>query len=114
MASEASPFHIVGSNLRVELRVQPGASRTAVDGAGKLADGGIVLMVRVGAPAEGGKANAALVKLLAKAWRLPKGAFTLVSGHSARRKSLEIAGDPEALLADLQAWLTENSEPGIS
>ena len=114
MVSEASPFHIVGSALRVELRVQPGASRTAVDGVGKLADGGTVLMVRVGAPAEGGKANAAVIKLLAKAWRLPKGAFTIASGQTARRKSLEIAGDPEALLPTLEAWLTENSGPGTS
>ena len=111
MASEASPFHIVGGRLRAELRVRPGAGRTAVEGLGKLADGGAILMVRVGAPAEGGKANAAVIKLLAKTWRLPKGALTIAAGATARRKSLEIAGDPQERLPALRAWLTEISRP---
>ncbi len=114
MASETSPFHIVGGALRAELRVQPGASRTAVEGVGKLAGGDVVLTVRVGARAEGGKANAAVIKLLAKAWRLPKSALTIVSGQSARRKSLEIAGDSDELLPALRAWLAVISKPGRS
>ena len=66
-------------------------------------------MVRVGARAEGGKANVAVIKLLAKAWRLPKSALSIASGASARRKSLAIAGNPQALLPALEAWLARIS-----
>lgn len=100
VASRKSPFRIVGQELRVELRVQPGASRNAVAG---LADDGAVLLVKVTAPAEGGKANAAVIKLLAKSWKLPKSALSLARGHSSRRKSLRVDGDRERL----EAWLAE-------
>lgn len=46
------------------------------------------LKVSVTAAAEGGKANAAVIKLLSKAWRLPKGAFSIAAGHTDRRKVL--------------------------
>jgi hypothetical protein len=90
----------------VALRVQPGASRTAIDGLKMLDDGQMVLAIRVGAPAEGGKANAAVVKLLAKTWKLPKSTIGIVAGHGDRRKTVLIAGDATALHARVQAWLT--------
>ena len=105
MPTETAPFRAVAGGVRVELRVRPGASSTRVDGLGTLADGSTVLMVRVGARAEGGKANDAALRLLAKAWSLPRSALSLASGATARRKSLLVAGDPKRLLADLQAWL---------
>jgi hypothetical protein len=100
-----SPFSAVPAGLRVALRVQPGASRTGIDGIKRLDDGSVVLAVRVGAPAEGGKANAAVIKLLAKTWKMPKSAIEIVSGHGDRRKTLLIAGDSTALRARLEAWL---------
>jgi uncharacterized protein YggU (UPF0235/DUF167 family) len=50
-----------------------------------------------------GKANAAVIALLAKALGLPKSAVTLVAGETARLKTLAIAGDGEALAARLVA-----------
>ena len=91
--------------MTVALRVQPGASRSQIDGPGALADGTTVLSARVGAPPEAGKANAAAIKLLAKAWRLPKGSLRIVAGHGKRRKTLLVIGDPVALQARLEAWL---------
>ncbi len=70
-----------------------------------LDDGAAVLKLRVTEPPEGGKANAALIKLLAKAWKLPKSDLSLVAGQTDRRKTLAVAGDPKALRRDLQAWL---------
>ena len=104
-SAAGSPFSAVPAGLRVALRVQPGASRTAIDGVKALDDGSVVLAVRVGAAAVGGKANAAVIKLLAKTWKLPKSAIEIVAGHSDRRKTLLIAGDSTALHARLQAWL---------
>jgi len=91
--------------LLVDLRLQPGASRAKVDGLAVLDDGTTVLKVRVTEPPEGGKANAALIKLLAKAWKLPKSSLSLAAGHSDRHKTLAVAGDPVALRRDMEAWL---------
>jgi hypothetical protein len=107
VASSGSPFRLAGDGLLVDLRLQPGASRARVDGLAVLDDGATVLKVRVTEPPEGGKANAALIKLLAKAWKLPKSALTLVAGHTDRRKTLAVAGDPAALKRDLERWLTD-------
>lgn len=74
-----------------------------------LDDGATVLKVRVTEPPEGGKANAALIKLLAKAWKLPKSSLSLVAGHTDRRKTLAVAGDPAALRRELEGWLARLS-----
>jgi uncharacterized protein YggU (UPF0235/DUF167 family) len=53
---------------------------------------------------EDGKANAALLKLLAKTWKLPKTSLTIASGATSRRKVVQIAGDPAVLYAMLIEW----------
>src|SRR5512138_351217 len=103
--SDGSPFRDGKGALLVDIRLQPGASRARVDGLAALGDGATVLKVRVTEPPEDGKANAALVKLLAKAWKLPKSAISLVAGHSDRRKTLAVAGDPATLRPALETWL---------
>ncbi len=65
-----------------------------------------VLKVRVASPPEDGKANAALLALLAREWRLPKTALTLASGATQRLKRVHIKGDPHSLAAALKAHLT--------
>jgi uncharacterized protein YggU (UPF0235/DUF167 family) len=55
-------------------------------------------LVRVTAPPDEGRANAAVCKVLAEALGVPKSAVTVVRGHRARVKTLEITGmtDDEA------------------
>ena len=48
--------------------------------------------VRVAAAPEGGRANDAVVRLLADTLSVPRDAVTLVSGHSGRDKIVELAG----------------------
>ncbi len=48
-----------------------------------------------------------MVKLLAKAWKLPKGALRVTAGARDRRKTLLVAGDPDELAARLRSWLAE-------
>jgi uncharacterized protein len=76
-----------GVLTRVRLRVAPGATRAGVVGRH-----GDAWKVRVAAPAEGGRANDAVVRLLADALALPLMSVKLVSGHSARDKIVELAG----------------------
>ena len=78
---------------RLRLRVSPGAKRAAVVGRH-----GDAWKVRVAAPAERGRANAAVATLIADAVSLPVDAVTVVSGHGTRDKIVELAGvDPSSL-----------------
>jgi uncharacterized protein len=74
-------------STRLRLRVAPGAARASVVGRH-----GDAWKVRVAAPPEGGRANDAVVRLLAETLALPREAVRLVSGHGARDKIVELAG----------------------
>ena len=77
-------------STRVRLRVSHGANSAHVVGRH-----GEAWKVRVAAPPEGGRANEAVVRLLAETLSLPRDAVTLVSGHGARDKIVQLAGlDP--------------------
>jgi uncharacterized protein YggU (UPF0235/DUF167 family) len=54
---------------------------------------------------EDGKANKALILLLADTLRLPKSSISIVSGETARKKILRIDGDPEDLEKKLKKLL---------
>jgi len=102
--SEGSPFAAVAGGVEARVRVIPKGGRTAIDGVVCEADGAAVLKVRLAVPPEGGKANAALIRLLAKAWRLPPSRLALAAGQKARRKTVRVSGSGEALLAQLEEW----------
>ena len=95
--------------VRVAVRVTPRAGRAAIGEVADDGDGSSVLRVAVTAVPEGGKANRAVIDLLAKSWRLPKSSIRVVSGASARRKVLQVAGEPTTLMQDLSAWLEKRS-----
>ncbi len=103
--SSASPFSIGPDGLRVAVRLVPGASRTAIDGVIADSDGATALKASVTEIAEGGRANAALVKLLAKEWRLPRTAIGIIRGATDRRKLLAIDGDARQLQPRLEEWM---------
>lgn len=92
------------AGVTVELRVQPRARRTVLT-----CDGG-TLKAQVTAPAEDGRANAAVIDLLAATWRLPKSAFAVTHGTTSRDKVLSIAGEPASLAAKIMAWTRESAE----
>lgn len=70
-----------------------------MDGAKADSAGAFWLAVRVTAPADDGKANKAVAKLLAFHFGVPARDVTLVSGATARLKRFQIQGDPTALEA---------------
>ena len=96
--------------LRLAIRLTPKAATERI--AGIVADGrgGWQLKIGVTAPPVGGKANAALVKLLARQLRLAPRDLVVASGASDRSKLIEIRGDPAKLVPlvkeGLRPWLT--------
>lgn len=97
-------WKITGSGVRLRVRVTPRAGRDRLEGVIDLPDGPAV-KIAVSAPAQDGKANAALCKLLAKFLRTAKSNITIAAGASARLKQVAIAGDGGALAAVLDAWV---------
>jgi uncharacterized protein (TIGR00251 family) len=77
--------------LRLPIKVVPGSSRNGI--AGWL---GETLRVRVTAPAEDGRANAAVEATLARALGLPRGAAKIVAGGRSPWKTVEIEGVSDA------------------
>lgn len=98
------PFTATAEGLRLAVLAQPRARRAELAGLVEGPDGPR-LKVRVTAPPEDGKANAAIVALLAKAWRLPKSAIRLELGAGDRRKVFLLAGDPQSLAREARGWL---------
>ena len=102
-----SPFAEAAGGLTVAVRLTPKASRNRVEGLQAEADGGVLLKVSVTAVPEDGKANAALVKLLAKEWRLPKSSIEILHGATDRRKTLFIGGEAARLRLGLEQWMAK-------
>ena len=82
-----------------------------MDGVELRDDGTAVLRVRVSAVPDKGKANAAVVALLAKALGVPKSAVSVVSGETSRMKTLAIVGDGETLTKSVIALATPTVSP---
>jgi uncharacterized protein len=83
------------STTRLRLRVTPGARRSAIVGRY-----GEAWKVRVAAPPDEGRGNAAVLRLLAETLGLPRESVSLVSGHGARDKVVELSGLGPELIAE--------------
>ena len=71
------------------------------------------LKASVTAPAEDGKANRAVIELLAAEWRLPKSAFEVMRGAAARDKTVSIAGEPASLAGRIGQWMRERARSDV-
>jgi uncharacterized protein len=74
-------------STRLRLRVSPGSRRTELVGRH-----GDAWKVRVSAPPEGGRANDAVLDLLASRLDLPRRSLSIVSGHTGREKVVQMDG----------------------
>ncbi|NML75786.1 DUF167 domain-containing protein [Rhizobium sp. S-51] len=91
------PYKLFADHLRLAVRLTPNGGRDAIDGIEPNGDGEAHLKARVSCVPEKGKANQALIVLIAKRLGVPKSSISLVSGDTARQKILRIDGDPEDL-----------------
>lgn len=101
------PLTLATGGVRMALRVTPKAAADRIGTVEAQADGARALKVAVTAVPENGKANAAVIRLLAKAWGMPQKALSIVAGSGGRRKVLFIAGDAATLAPHLEKWFAE-------
>ena len=97
------PHRLFDDHILLAVRLTPNGGRDALEGMEIAGDGLAHLKARVTAVPEKGKANKALIMLLAKAIKVPKSEITVVTGETARQKILRIEGDPEDLKSRIDA-----------
>lgn len=101
MHGKPLPWQPAREGLSLTVRLTPKGGRDAIEGMAQLADGRPVLKARVRQAPEDGAANTALRVLLADALGIASGRIELISGASARLKTLTIQGEAAALAVRL-------------
>lgn len=96
----ARPFRASREGLLIDIRLTPRAAKDALDG---MKQGR--LQARVRAVPEDGRANMALVELVAEEIGVPKSTVAVTAGKTSRLKTVLIAGDPKVLEPRVVAWL---------
>jgi uncharacterized protein YggU (UPF0235/DUF167 family) len=74
------------------LKVTPRARTEAIDRLETSADGLPLLKIKVRAVAEDGRANEAVINLLADSWKIPKSSLEIVRGFTSRNKVIAYRG----------------------
>ncbi len=103
-ATEPFLFQRTPDGVSIAVRLKPRARRNRIEGITRGADGAAMLRVSVTAVPERGKANAQLIKLLAKEWKIAQRNISIRTGQRSRNKTMLIAGEPLVLMARLDAW----------
>ncbi len=89
--------------LVLTVQVVPRASRSELAGEHNGA-----LRVRVAAPPVDGAANKEVIHVLAKVFKVSRGAVTILSGHNGRLKQMSIEGVSTSALSELLDGLAES------
>lgn len=89
------PLAIHTDGVVLSVRVTPNAKKDAVENIKLDVNGKAKLRVRVTAVPEDGKANKAVIKLLAKYFAISSSSFTLISGDTSRHKRFLITAPYE-------------------
>ena len=92
----------------MRLRLTPKAAKDAVNGVMADENGDAVLKVTVTVPPEDGKANARMIRLLARTWKVPKSAFRVDGGATARNKILFVEDLSGERMAHIIDWMEHN------
>ena len=85
------------------VKAAPKASRDAIGGILETPQGPALKVFITAAP-DRGKANAAVIELIAEAFHVPKSAVSVIAGATDRSKLLRIAGDPAVLSRHAEQW----------
>jgi len=86
--------------LYLNVHAQPGARRAQLRGLH-----GDAVKIAIGEVAQDGKANKAIVRVIAKAFDLPVADVEISSGMTSRRKRVLLRGNSDTLKQHLELWL---------
>ena len=96
-------MRVAEGELRVAIRLSPRARTDCVVGVVPTAEGGCALKATVSAAPQDGRANEALLQLLARSWGVPRRHLSIVQGSATRNKVVAIAGDQRRLIEKITA-----------
>ena len=100
----ALPWRAVADGVRLQVRLTPKAARDRIEGVGE-GPSGPVILARVRAVPEKGRANAALEALVAEWLGVPRSTVSVSSGGKSRVKSLLVSGETAEIIACVEAAL---------
>lgn len=103
MTAQHTFYQPHAAGLILHIRLTPAGRKNGFDGVMPVSDTHDALKALVTAPPEDGKANKALINLVAKTWRLAKSDVTLISGETSRKKTLLLRGETQKLAAQADA-----------
>jgi len=112
MAAAENWLRQIADGVEIRVRLTPRASKDGIDGPRTDAGGEARLSVRVRAIPEDGKANAALIALIAKSAGIAKSHVEIVTGHGARLKTVRIACNPEKVQEIQSRLAASNAKAG--
>jgi len=101
MSDDAINFVEKDGRIIFDIKVVPGSSRTVIAG---IYNG--MLKVRLAAAPEKGKANQALIELLAEKFNIPKNSVAILSGQTSKIKKISVPDLPEVkeILTQTDRW----------
>ncbi len=101
----ASIVDVTKDGIYINVHAQPGARRPAVRGLH-----GHAVKVAVREAAQDGRANAAILAVMAKSLGVAKADVELTAGHASRKKRVHVRGDPASLLDAVKGMLDAATE----
>ncbi len=108
-----TPWRATLDGVLIACRLTPKGGRDAIDGVATLSDGMRVLLVRVRAAPEDGRANEALCKLIAAKLGVAASKVRLVAGAKSRLKQVAVTGEPGALTVRLSELTRGAGSSGV-
>ena len=103
------PFRICEGGLRIYIRLTPKGKKNALNALMADAEGQMAFKISITAVPEKGKANAQLIKFLAKEWHVAKSDIEITAGEMDRHKTLLLKGDAKPLQQRLYEWMKQNN-----
>ncbi len=100
-------MYCLGPDVTLQIRVTPGAAKNEISGIWQGAEDDTRLAVKVTAPPDKGKANAAIIKLLSTALGLPKSSISIIAGETSRLKTVALAGDESDIVPAIKSLIGE-------
>ena len=108
----SGPLFQRGGEWLLAVRATPKAFTNAITGFHADADGAMSLAIKVTAVADKGKANKAVIDVLARELAVPRSSFEIIRGETDRNKLLRFAGDAQALAVKLAALVKSDGTDG--